>query len=64
MASPQENIYAASAGLPEIVRQWMRQLADPDVVRIVTEVGGRRRIDLTLYSDRERVNKPPRVEIV
>jgi hypothetical protein len=60
----QQKIYEASCDLPEIIRLWMAQLADEDVVNMVQNYGGRRRLNVTLFSDREHVNRPPRQEVV
>ena len=46
-----------------IIKQWIEQLRSPDVVRLVELYGMTRRIDLTLYSDRGRVSKPPSQQI-
>lgn len=45
--------------LPPIIEKWIEQLKSLDVVALVNLYGDRRRIDLTLYSDRGRVTKPP-----
>ncbi len=45
--------------LPPIITKWIEQLKQPDVVKLVELYGDRRRIDLTLYSDRGHVAKPP-----
>jgi hypothetical protein len=45
--------------LPPIVRAWIAQLTSPEVLALVREFGDSRRIDLTLFSDRGRVPRPP-----
>lgn len=50
--------------LPTIITRWICQLCDPDIVDIVRQYGGRRRIDIELFSDRDRVTRPPKHTIV
>lgn len=47
------------APLPPIIESWIEQLKSPDVIALVQLYGGTRRIDITLFSDRNRVTKPP-----
>jgi hypothetical protein len=46
--------------MPPIITRWIEQVCDPDVVKLVETFGDKRRIDLTLFSDRGRVNRPPK----
>jgi hypothetical protein len=47
--------------LPPIIQEWISQLQDPEVVKLVEQCGDKRRLDVTLFSDRGHVNKPPQV---
>jgi len=50
--------------LPPIIQMWITQLTDPDIVAMVKTFGDRRRIDLMLFSDRGRCNRPPKHTII
>lgn len=45
--------------MPDVVKEWIRQITSDDVLRLVREVGSKRRLDFTLYADRGHVSKPP-----
>lgn len=50
--------------IPDIINRWIEQLREPDTIKLVETFGDKRRIDLTLFSDRGRVNKPPRSSVI
>lgn len=50
--------------LPPIIQMWIAQLTDPDIIKMVETFGDRRRIDLTVFSDRGRCNRPPKHSII
>lgn len=53
-----------TSDLPPIVQRWIEQLCDPDTIQLVETFGNKRRIDFTLFSDRGRVNRPPKSSVI